>query len=89
MTRRGKAAITLCAIPLVLGAKWLPTVRLIQLLGLSGWLSCIYSIFYTALLATGRSRDQLRIHAYLALATKSMRSRVIGPLLARGIPVAS
>jgi PST family polysaccharide transporter len=65
----GLGATADLAIPLVLGAKWLPTVRLIQLLGLSGWLSCIYSIFYTALLATGRSRDQLRIHAYLALAT--------------------
>ena len=32
-------------------------------------LFCIYSIFYTTLLATGRSSDQLRLGAYLATAT--------------------
>jgi O-antigen/teichoic acid export membrane protein len=57
------------AVPLILGAKWLPSVHLIQLLVPSGWLFCIYSIFYTTLLATGRSRDQLRVGAYLATAT--------------------
>jgi hypothetical protein len=54
---------------LILGAKWLPSVHLIQLFSLAGWLFCIYSVFYTTLLATGRSRDQLRLGAYLA--TKS------------------
>jgi hypothetical protein len=36
---------------------------------LAGWLFCIYSVFYTTLLATGRSCDQLRLGAYLATAT--------------------
>jgi O-antigen/teichoic acid export membrane protein len=54
---------------LILGDKWLPSVHRIHLLSLAGWLFCIYSIFYTALLATGRSRDQLRLGAYLATAT--------------------
>jgi O-antigen/teichoic acid export membrane protein len=57
------------AVPLILGANWLPSVHLIQSLTLAGWLVCIYSIFYTTLLATGRSREQLRIGAYLATAT--------------------
>lgn len=65
----GLAATADLAVPLLLGAKWLPTVRLIQLLALSGWLTCVYPVLCTALLATGRSRDHLRIHAYLALAT--------------------
>jgi hypothetical protein len=30
---------------------------------------CVYSVFYTTLLATGRSRDQLRLGAYLATVT--------------------
>jgi O-antigen/teichoic acid export membrane protein len=57
------------AVPLILGANWLPSVHLIQSLTLAGWLFCIYSIFYVTLLATGRTRDQLRIGAYLATAT--------------------
>jgi O-antigen/teichoic acid export membrane protein len=65
----GLAATADLAVPLILGAKWLPSVHLVQLLALSGWLFCIYSIFYTTLLATGRSRDQLRVGAYLATAT--------------------
>jgi O-antigen/teichoic acid export membrane protein len=65
----GLGATADLAIPLILGDKWLPSVHLIQLLSLAGWLFCIYSAFYTTLLATGRSRDQLRLGAYLATAT--------------------
>jgi O-antigen/teichoic acid export membrane protein len=65
----GLGATADLAVPLILGDKWLPSVHLIQLLSLAGWLFCIYSVFYTTLLATGRSRDQLRLGAYLATAT--------------------
>jgi O-antigen/teichoic acid export membrane protein len=63
----GLGATADLAVPLILGDKWLPSVHLIQLLSLAGWLFCIYSIFYTTLLAAGRSRDQLRHGAYLWL----------------------
>jgi lipopolysaccharide exporter len=44
----GLGATADLAIPLVLGDKWLPSVHLIQLLSLAGWLFCIYSAFYTS-----------------------------------------
>jgi O-antigen/teichoic acid export membrane protein len=65
----GLGATADLAVPLIMGAQWLPSIHLIQLLVLAGWLFCLYSTFYTTLLATGRSRDQLRIGAYLATAT--------------------
>jgi O-antigen/teichoic acid export membrane protein len=65
----GLEATANLAVPMILGDKWLRSVHLIQLLSLAGWMFCIYSVFYSTLLATGRSRDQLRIGAYLATAT--------------------
>src|SRR5205807_9023 len=65
----GLEATANLAVPLILGDKWLPSVYLIQLLAVAGWMFCIYSVFYTTLLATGRSREQLRIGVYLAIAT--------------------
>ena len=65
----GLGATADLAVPLILGPKWLPSIDLIRVLVVAGWLFCIYSIFYSTLLATGRSRDQLRIGTYLATAT--------------------